>query len=107
MKTVEEYNKIFQEAIAKVMYRERNLRVDKITVFCYENGIPSTTMNSIENAKNDSGMTYICRIMNCMGIDGMHFMMLVNKELPENFWEEWRNAEFEKDKKAQEEASKG
>jgi len=99
MKTVEEYNKIFQEAIARVMYRERIARVDKFTVFCYENSIPPTTMNSIENAKNDSGMTCIFRIMNCFGVDGLHFIELLNKELPDNFWYEWRNAEFEKDRR--------
>lgn len=101
LKTLEEYNKIFQEAIGRVVYRERKARTGKFTTFCYENDIPKTTMNSLENGKNDPRLINSCRIMNCMGVNGVLFMELVAKELPENFWEEWRLAESEKDRKNQ------
>lgn len=88
-----DYNEIFKQAIARVIQRERKLRTDKFTIFCYENSIPKTTLNSIELGKNDSSMTTIFRIMNCMYIEGREFMDLVNEELPDNFWAEWRLAE--------------
>lgn len=90
---LEDYNEIFKKAVSRIVQRERRLRTEKFTIFCYENSIPKTTLNSIELGKNDSSMTNLCRTMNCMDVEGIQFMEMINEELPENFWSEWRLAE--------------
>ena len=90
---LEDYNEIFKKAVSRIVQRERRLRTEKFTIFCYENSIPKRTLNSIELGKNDSSMTNLFRIMNCMDVEGKEFIDMLYEELPENFWEEWRLAE--------------
>ena len=74
------------KAIANVLRNERKRKNSKFTIFCYENDISKTTLYMIEKGKNKPYVTSLCEIIKALGVSYGEFGALLDKELPQEYW---------------------
>lgn len=84
---MQDKNKILQEAIGRVIKKIRKQKKFKFTIFCYENDISKTTLYMIEKGKNKPYITSLCEIIKALNISFEEFGALLDKELPQEYWD--------------------
>lgn len=77
--------KILYEAIGRVLRKKRKALGYKLTIFAYENDIPTTSLTSIESAKTEACFSNIYKIARALNMTFEEFGRCFDKELPENF----------------------
>lgn len=84
---MQDKEKIFLEAIGRVVKKVRKEKEIKFTIFCYENDISKTTLHMIENGKNKPVVTSLSKIIEALGLTYSEFGVLLDKELPKEYYE--------------------
>ena len=77
--------KILYEAVGQVLRAKRLGNKEKLTLFCYENDIPTTTLTSIEAARTEACFYNIFKVCRALGLSMEEFGKLLEEKLPENF----------------------
>lgn len=77
--------KILYEAVGRVLKKRRKDMGQKLTIFCYENDIPTTSLSSIEAARTEACYFNIFKIAKALNLSCEEFGRLLDKELPEDF----------------------
>ena len=77
--------KILYEAVGRVLRQRRKELGYKLTIFAYENDIPTTSLTSIESAKTEACFSNIYKIAKALNMSFEEFGQRLDKELPENF----------------------
>lgn len=77
--------KTLYEAVGKVIRTRRKELGQKLTIFCYENDIPTTTLTSLEKAKTEACFYNIYKIAKALNLSFEEFAKLLEKELPDDF----------------------
>ena len=88
---MQENSKILYKTIAKIIKKERKKKWYKYTLFCYENDIPTTTYDNIINVKSQATFFNIAKIIKALGFTFEDFGKILDKELPENLFENDNN----------------
>jgi len=84
---MQENSKILYKAVASVIHKKRLDKGIKYTDFCYENDIPMSTYDSVINASAQSSFYNIGKIIKALGISFEEFGALLDKELPNEYWD--------------------
>lgn len=84
---MQDKNKILQKAIGRAVEKIRKQKHLKFTIFCYENDISKTTLYMIEKGKNKPYITSLCEIIRALGVSFEEFGALLDKELPQEYWD--------------------
>ena len=66
--------------IAKVLREQRKARNLKFTIFCYENDIATSLLNTIENGSAQTYYSNIARVIKALGLTYEEFGRLLDKE---------------------------
>ncbi len=74
--------------VGKVLRQERLRKDLKFTIFCYENDIATSSLNSIENARAQIYFSNIAKVVRALGLSFEEFGALLDKELPKDFFKE-------------------
>ena len=69
------------KAIANVLRSEREKKNYKFTIFCYENDIAKSLLNTIENGKTQTYFSNIARVIKALGLSFEEFGKLLDEEL--------------------------
>lgn len=77
--------KILYEAIGRVLRKRRKSLGYKLTIFAYENDIPTTSLTSIEAAKTEACFSNIYKVARALNMTFEEFGRCLDEELPENF----------------------
>ncbi len=77
--------KILYEAVGRVLRKRRKSLNRKLTIFAYENDIPTTSLTSLEAARTEACFYNIYKISRALNLTCEEFGKLLDKELPENF----------------------
>ena len=89
---MQENSKILYSAIAKIIKTTRKQKGYQYTLFCYENDIPTTTYDNIVNVKNQATFFNVAKIIKALGFTFEDFGKLLDKELPENLFDNDENS---------------
>lgn len=84
---MQDKNEILQKAIGRTVEKIRKQKNLKFTIFCYENDISKTTLYMIEKGKNKPYVTSLCEIIKALGVSFEDFGALLDKELPQEYWD--------------------
>ncbi len=74
-------------AISKVISKVKDDKGIKYTELCYENEIPMSTYDDIINAKTKATFYNIAKVVRGLGLNFEEFGKLLDKELPEEFFD--------------------
>ncbi len=85
MVLMQENDKILYLAIGKVLRDVRKKTGQKFTIFCYENDIPTSSLNALENGLSQAYFSKIFKVVKALGITMEEFSALLEKELPKDF----------------------
>ncbi len=85
IKSMQGDKKILYEAVGRVLRKRRLDLGEKLTLFCYENDIPTTTLTSIEAARTEACFYNIFKVCRALELSMDEFGKLLEKGLPENF----------------------
>ena len=77
--------KILYEAVGRVLRKRRKELGYKLTIFAYENDIPTTSLTSIEAAKTEACFSNIYKVARALNMTFEEFGRCLDEELPENF----------------------
>lgn len=66
--------------IAKILREQREAKNLKFTIFCYENDIATSLLNTIENGKTQTYYSNIARVIKALGLTHEEFGRLLDKE---------------------------
>lgn len=66
--------------VAKVLREQREMRNLKFTIFCYENDIATSLLNTIENGNTKTYFSNIARVIKALGLSYEEFGRLLDKE---------------------------
>ncbi len=81
-----EKNKALLKAeIGRFLKKKRLLSKKSLTLFCYENSVPNSSLSYIERGMQDPSVTTLFRIVEAHGMKMSEFFKLIEKELPKNF----------------------
>ena len=82
---MQDKNKILQEAIGRVIKKLRKQKNFKFTIFCYENDIATSLLNTIEKGETKTYFSNVARVLKALGLSFEEFGKLLDKELGEDF----------------------
>lgn len=68
-------------AIANVLQNERKKKNLKFTIFCYENDIATSLLNTIENGKTHTYYSNVARVIKALDLSFEEFGKLLDEEL--------------------------
>ena len=71
----------FYKKVSKILKQERLKRNMKFTIFCYENDIATSVLNTIENGDTKTYFYNIARVVNALGISFEEFGKMLDDEL--------------------------
>lgn len=77
--------KVLYESVGRVLRKKRKDLGYKLTIFCYENDIPTTTLTSIEAARTEACFYNIVRIAKALNLSCEELGKLLDTELPKNY----------------------
>lgn len=84
---MQDEEKILAQTIGRVLKDIRKRNITKYTLFCDENEISSATLDAVEKGKYSPKFYTIFRLSRALGISFHEFVDLLEKELPDNFFE--------------------
>ncbi len=73
-----------QKAIGQVIRTVRIRKGFKFTLFCYEHGIPTTTLYMLEQGSSNTRAANLYYVVQALGLSFAEFGALVDKQLVEN-----------------------
>lgn len=73
------------KGVANVLQRERKKKNLKFTIFCYENDIATSLLNTIENGETKTYFSNIARVVKALGLTFEEFGKLLDEELGEDY----------------------
>lgn len=73
-----------QKIVGRVIRAERKRRGFKFTLFCYEHGIPTTTLYMLEQGNRKIRVDNLFNVVNALGLSFAEFGALIDKELAQN-----------------------
>lgn len=79
----EKYRK-FYKSVAEVLRTERK-KSAKFTIFCYENDIAKSLLNTIENGNTQTYFANVARVVKALGLSFEEFGKLLDDELGKDF----------------------
>ncbi len=82
---MQEKEKILYNAIGSVIRKRREALGKGFNVFCYENDIPTSTMDYIEKARRASYFHSVLKIIDALDLSYNDFIILLKQELPKDF----------------------
>ena len=81
---MQDRDKKIYKAVSKILQEQRKKKNLKFTIFCYENDIATSLLNTIENGKTHTYFSNIIRVIKALGLSFEEFGKLLDKELGEN-----------------------
>ena len=71
--------------VSKILREERKKKNLKFTVFCYENDIATSVLNTIEKGDTKTYFSNIARVVKALGLTFKEFGKMLDEELGEEF----------------------
>ncbi len=85
MKLMQENDAKLYKSIGEVLREERKKKNLKFTIFCYENDIAKSTLNTIEKGETQTYFSNIAKVVKALDLSFEEFGKLLDKKLPKNF----------------------
>ncbi|MBQ4647003.1 MAG: helix-turn-helix transcriptional regulator [Candidatus Gastranaerophilales bacterium] len=70
--------------VAKILRTQRKEKDLKFTIFCYENDIATSSLNTIEKGETKIYFSNIARVVRALGLSFEEFGKLLDEEVKEN-----------------------
>lgn len=81
---MQQENVNLQKAIGRVIRAVRLRKGLKFTLFCYEHGIPTTTLYMLEQGSSNTRAANLFNVVQALGLSFAEFGALVDQELSNN-----------------------
>lgn len=82
---MQDRDKIIYKAVSKILREQRKKKNLKFTIFCYENDIATSLLNTIENGETHTYFSNITRVVKALDLSFEEFGKLLDEELGENY----------------------
>lgn len=82
---MQEKNKILYKAVGNILRKLRKNSDKSYRIFCYENDIPVSTLDNLENARTSATFSNVYKVAEAYGLTFAQFAQLLAKELPSDF----------------------
>ena len=71
--------------VSKILRKERKKKNLKFTIFCYENDIATSVLNTIEKGDTKTYFSNIARVVKALGLSFEEFGKMLDEELGKDF----------------------
>ncbi|MBE7708165.1 MAG: helix-turn-helix transcriptional regulator [Cyanobacteria bacterium SIG27] len=71
--------------VSKILREERKKKNLKFTIFCYENDIATSVLNTIEKGDTKTYFSNIARVVKALGLSFEEFGKMLDEELGKDF----------------------
>ena len=82
---MQDRDKIIYKAVSKILREQRKKKNLKFTIFCYENDIATSLLNTIENGETHTYFSNVIRVIKALDLNFEEFGKLLDEELGENY----------------------